>query len=97
MARWLHIVLLQIGRDADRISYPYAASGQRSGLVDDVRATLESVRPHAAALACEEGLERIAETLRAGNDARWMSDVYARSESLPDLVYRQAERWRGLR
>ena len=69
-----------------------------SGLIaDDIRATLESVRPYADALACAAGLERIAETLRAGNDSRWMRDAYARSESLPDLVYRQAERWRGRR
>jgi carboxylate-amine ligase len=74
-----------------------AATGLRRGLSDDVRVTLESVRPHARELACEEGLERIAETLRAGSDALWMRKSYARSESLPDLVYRQAERWRGRR
>ena len=44
----------------------------------------------------EEGLEEISDcVVRSGNDARWMREIYAKSHSLPDLMWRQAERWRG--
>jgi carboxylate-amine ligase len=63
---------------------------------EDIAATLETAAVHARELEGEEGLAALAECVRgAGNDARWMRETYARSESLPDLVYRQAQRWRG--
>jgi carboxylate-amine ligase len=63
---------------------------------EDIAATLETAAVHARELEGEDGLAVLAECVRgAGNDARWMRETYARSESLPDLVYRQAQRWRG--
>jgi carboxylate-amine ligase len=63
---------------------------------EDIMATLDRLAVHARELEAEEGLAAVAGCVRgAGNDARWMRETYARSRSLSDLVYRQAQRWRG--
>ena len=67
---------------------------QRSPIYADVRATLEALRVHARELAAEDGLAVIEAIARRGNDARWMREAYAGSDSLPDLVWRQVERFR---
>ena len=55
-----------------------------------------TMRDYVRELDAEEGLEDISACARtSGNDARWMREIYAKSHSLPDLVWRQAERWRG--
>ena len=41
------------------------------------------------------GLALVAEIARRGNDAKWMREVFAGSASLPDLVWRQTERFRA--
>jgi carboxylate-amine ligase len=72
------------------------ATRARRSIGEDIAATLEAAAVHARELEGEEGLAALAECVRgAGNDARWMRETYARTESLPDLVYRQAQRWRG--
>jgi len=66
----------------------------RSPIAADVRATLEALKVHARELAAEDGLAVIESITRRGNDARWMREAYAGSGSLPDLVWRQVERFR---
>jgi carboxylate-amine ligase len=68
----------------------------KRGLTEDILSTLDVIAVHARELEAEEGLALIAAMVHGGgNDARWMRESYARSESLPDLVFRQSERWRG--
>ncbi len=72
------------------------ATRAKRSIGEDILATLEAVAVHARELEGEGGLAALAECVRGpGNDARWMRESYARSRSLPDLVYRQAQRWRG--
>jgi carboxylate-amine ligase len=72
------------------------SSGMRRTLREDIAATCERLRPHARALGAEEALEEVLRWKQdSGNDARWMREVYSRSRSLQDLVWRQTERWRG--
>jgi len=69
---------------------------QKRGLRDDILATLDALAVHAHELDAEEGLDDISACVRtSGNDARWMRETYAKGDSLPDLVWRQVERWRG--
>lgn len=69
---------------------------EKRSVRDDIVATLDALAVHARELDSEEGLEHIFDCVRiSGNDARWMREIYAKSQSLPDLVWRQAERWRG--
>jgi len=69
---------------------------QKRGLREDILATLDALAVHARELDAEDGLRDIADCVKSsGNDARWMREIYARSQSLPELVWRQAERWRG--
>jgi carboxylate-amine ligase len=71
---------------------------EKRSVRDDIVATLEALAVHARELDADEGLDDISECVtNSGNDARWMREVYAKSHSLPDLVWRQAERWRGER
>ena len=66
----------------------------RRAIQADVRATLETLAVHARELHAEEGLAAIERIARQGNDAKWLRNAYAASESLPDLVWRQAQRFR---
>jgi carboxylate-amine ligase len=69
---------------------------QKRSLREDIATTLDALAVHARELDAEEGLAHISDCARvSGNDARWMREIYAKSHSLPDLVWRQAERWRG--
>ena len=71
---------------------------EKRGLREDILATLDALAVHTRELDAEEGLDDISDCIRtSGNDARWMREVYAKSRSLPDLVWRQTERWRGER
>ncbi len=69
-------------------------SRQKRLLRDDFIETLARIAPHAAALDTALFLESLKGIAESGNDARWMRETYARSQSLPDLVWRQAQRWR---
>ena len=65
-------------------------------LAEDIRNTLRELAPHAAALESAGALERLTTlTLADGNDATWLRKVYAETETLPDVVRRQAARWMG--
>jgi glutamate---cysteine ligase / carboxylate-amine ligase len=68
---------------------------QKISVRDDLLATLDQIAPYAAALGTTRLLEELRTTAIRGNDAKWMRDTYARSGSLPDLVWQQAEMWAG--
>ena len=72
-------------------------NGQRRSIADDIRITLDAVQDHSRELGTEEPLAAIRSALDRGNDARWMREAYARSGSLADVVFRQAQRWREAR
>jgi len=62
----------------------------------DILATCERLAPHAQALEATAAVRQIARWAETrANDARWMREQYSASESLPDLMWKQAERWRG--
>ncbi|GAB2894811.1 YbdK family carboxylate-amine ligase [Uliginosibacterium flavum] len=69
-------------------------SKQKGLLRDDFLATLSKLAPHAAELGTATHLESLRRAAERGNDALWMRDTYARSGSLPDLVWQQAQLWR---
>lgn len=69
-------------------------SRQKCLLRDDFIATLARIAPHASTLDTGHFLESLRRIAESGNDARWMRETYARSQSLPDLVWQQAQRWR---
>lgn len=65
-------------------------------LAQDIAETLDLLAPHARALEATAGLEVLRAIVGgAGNDASWLRATFALGGSLPDLVYRQARRWRG--
>ena len=70
------------------------AAGTRRSIGDEVLMTLGALGVHARTLESEPALRYIESIVRGGNDARWMREQYAVSGSLPDLVWRQAERLR---
>jgi len=43
----------------------------------------------------EAALYEVEEIVKNGNEARWMREQYAVNRSLPDLMWRQVERFRG--
>jgi carboxylate-amine ligase len=68
----------------------------KRSLTEDVLVTLDAIAVHARELEAEDGLRVISNMVHGGgNDARWLRESYAASQSLPDLVFRQAQRWRG--
>jgi carboxylate-amine ligase len=68
----------------------------RRSLAEDVQLTLRAIAVHARELEADDGVAMISAMVHGeGNDARWMREAYAATQSLPDLVYRQAARWRG--
>ena len=82
----------RFGLDAE-FADPYTQQKRR--LREDIVATLDALAVHGRELDAEEGLDNISGCVSAsGNDARWMREIYAKSQSLPDLVWRQADRWR---
>lgn len=67
---------------------------QKKLLREDFLETLGRLAPHAAELGTAGLLESLREPLFQGSDAHWMREVYARRDSLPELVWQQALRWR---
>jgi len=83
----------RFGLDGELID---AATGAKRTIAEDVLATVAVLEVHARELEGEDALGAIAAIARGeGNDARWMRERYRRNRSLPDLVFRQVERWRG--
>ncbi len=70
------------------------AAGTRRSIGEEILATFEPLGVHARELGAEAALSEIEAIVRGGNDARWMRERYADSQSLPDLVWRQVERFR---
>jgi carboxylate-amine ligase len=72
------------------------ASHEHRPIHEDILATCDRLAEHAQALESTAAIAQIqhwAET--RANDARWMREQYAASESLPDLMWKQSERWRN--
>jgi carboxylate-amine ligase len=68
----------------------------KRSIAEDVSATLEAIAVHAREVEAEDGLQALSAIVRGGgNDARWLREAYSLSRSLPDVVYRQTQRWRG--
>ena len=63
---------------------------------EDILATMERIRPHAAALGALAACEELAEDARTrGSDASWIRDQFASERLLAEVVRRQTERWNG--
>jgi carboxylate-amine ligase len=67
---------------------------RKSGIAEDVLSTLDTLQVHARELDAEAALAEIAACARQGNDAQWLRETFAKSDSLHDLVWQQAERWK---
>ena len=73
-----------------------ATTGATITLADDLRHTLASLIPHAAALGSAHALEALQATIAGeGNDAAWLRARYEQSGTLPDVVRQQAARFMG--
>jgi carboxylate-amine ligase len=68
------------------------ATGTRRTIGEDILATTDVLRK---ASGNETGLYEVEEIVKNGNEARWMREQYAINRSLPDLMWRQVERFRG--
>jgi len=69
-------------------------TNQKILLSEDFLTTLDNLSPHAAELGTTELLEDLRAVVQHGSDAKWMRSVYAQRNSLPDLVWQQAQKWR---
>jgi glutamate---cysteine ligase / carboxylate-amine ligase len=68
----------------------------RRPIAEDIAATLDALGADPSAPDSEPAFAVLRRMLGgAGNDAFWMRSTYHVGRSLPDLVFRQAERWRG--
>jgi glutamate---cysteine ligase / carboxylate-amine ligase len=67
---------------------------ERRPLVDDVRATLDAIRPHARP-DDDEALREIIRCIEEGNDAAWLRQRFAETGSLGRVVGLQLERFAG--
>jgi carboxylate-amine ligase len=83
----------RFGLDGDLID---PGTGTKRSIGEDLLASLDSLGEYArdldAAQPCAELRELVVSN---GNDARWMREIYSEHRSLADLVWQQAERWRG--
>ncbi|MFA9438676.1 YbdK family carboxylate-amine ligase [Uliginosibacterium sp. sgz301328] len=68
---------------------------ERRSLRDDLADTLEKLAPHAAELETTDLLKSLWQSVEAGNHAQWMRNAYQRNRSFGDLVWEQAQLWRG--
>ena len=67
---------------------------ERRPLVDDIRATLDAIRQHARPDDAE-ALREIGRCIEEGNDATWLRQRFAETESLGSVVALQLERFAG--
>lgn len=67
-------------------------TGMRRPIGEDILATIEMIR---GISENDVALREVGEIVRNGNEARWMREQYAINRSLPDLMWRQVERFRG--
>jgi carboxylate-amine ligase len=69
-------------------------SGEQIALRDDLIATLARIEGHAIDAKAEDACRALLRFVHAGeSDADWLRGIYAREESLADVVRRQCERW----
>jgi len=68
------------------------ATGTRRTIGEDILATAAVIR---SVSGNEAALYEVEEIVKNGNEARWMREQYAVNRSLPDLMWRQVERFRG--
>ena len=72
-------------------------TGEHRRLRDDIEATLQAIRSHAADLQAEGALSYLrTELAGVGNDANWLRAVQAREHLLPEVVRQQCLRWDGI-
>jgi carboxylate-amine ligase len=74
------------------------ADGQRVRLIDHMRDLFQRLLPIAAELGTKDMLSTLQEeTIRSGNDARWLRAQYYRMRDLPPVVESMTHAWRGAR
>jgi gamma-glutamyl:cysteine ligase YbdK (ATP-grasp superfamily) len=63
---------------------------------EDIVATCEQLAVDGQELQSSVALDQVARWARdRDNDARWMRERYAETESLADLMWKQSQRWRA--
>jgi carboxylate-amine ligase len=63
---------------------------------EDILETVAALAIHARELESSAAVGEVARWAREGvNDARWLRERYAGSQSLEDVVWQQGRRWRG--
>lgn len=67
----------------------------RRQIGEDILATLDTIAGHTRPSDIAKLIASVSSIVRTGNDARWMREQYAGNRSLPDLVWRQVQRFRG--
>jgi carboxylate-amine ligase len=72
-----------------------AASGRARPLADDLRETLELLAPHAQSLGSRDAFAALAACIERGNDAAWLRQAFAETQTLTDVVRRQSALWSG--
>ena len=72
-----------------------ATSGRSRPLSDDLRETLAILAPHAQALGSQDAFAALAACIEQGNDAAWLRQAFAETETLTDVVRRQSALWSG--
>lgn len=77
-------------------AYVDPQTGERTTLAQHILKTLETLRPHAAALEAEAGCETIRAIASSGtNDAQWLRGIHEKEKSLNETVRQQCLRWQG--
>lgn len=72
-----------------------ATSEQRT-ISEDIAATVRAIEPYGETLGSSAALARLnAIAVRSENDASWLRAMFAKHETLTDVVRAQAERWMG--
>ena len=72
-----------------------AASGRARPLAEDLRETLVLLAPHAQALGSQDAFAALATCIEQGNDATWLRQAFAETQTLTDVVRRQSALWSG--
>jgi carboxylate-amine ligase len=70
-----------------------AKRGDARSIADDLRETLDAIAPHAQMLHSEPALEALRAMIDDGNDATWLRHTFAETQTLTDVVRRQADLW----
>ena len=75
---------------------PPPRTGSRRPISEDLLESLDSTAECARELSAEPAWQELRNlVVSEGNDARWMRETYAQHQSMADLVWQQAERWRA--